>query len=428
MNYQEMSADELRALRVQLQKEYDGFKAMDLSLDMTRGKPCSEQLDLTNGIFEGIEKTGFKTSSGQDVRNYGIPKGIDDARKLFAEILDTSYENIFIGNTSSLNMMFDAITRAVIWGEHDSEKPWGQIPNKKWLCPAPGYDRHFRVTEKMGFELIPVPMTSEGPDMDVVEELVKDPSVLGIWCVPVYSNPDGIVYSENVCKRLASMKTAAKDFRIFWDNAYVVHHLYDDESKQGRVPDILGLCEKAGNPSRVYEFASTSKVTFAGGGISALATNIENFDHADKIMFVQAICANKVNQLAHVNFLPDMEAVKKQMSKHAEILRPKFELALDLMDKAFDGTGIVRYQRPLGGYFISLFVFPGTAAKVVSLCKEAGVALTPAGATYPYGKDPDDSNIRIAPSFPSLDDISKAIPVLCVCAKMTAIDKILEAK
>ena len=425
-SYKEMNAEELKMEKLYLEQKLEHYRAMGLSLDMTRGKPSPEQLDLTDHIYDKMSKEGFKAADGVDTRNYNSPAGIKEMREVFAQILGTTSDNIFLGNSSSLNQMFDAIMRAVVFGEHDSDKPWGQIEGRKWLCPVPGYDRHFRVTQTLGFELVNVPMTENGPDMDIVEELVKDEKVLGIWCNPVYSNPDGIVYSEETCRRLASMKTAAKDFRIFWDNAYVIHHLNDDEAEQGSTPDILGLCAEAGNPSRVYEFASTSKVTFAGAGISCIAANKDNMDYAKKIMAVQTICTNKVNQLAHARMLPDLDAVKAHMRKHAALLRPKFNKALEVLESELRWTGTASWHEPKGGYFISVFVYPGTAGKVVEMCKEMGVALTPAGATYPYGKDPDDSNIRLAPSFPSVEDIDTAVNVLAICAKISAIDKITE--
>jgi len=422
--FAEMSAEELKSLRVELAGKYDEYKAMNLSLDMTRGKPAAEQLNLSNGMYEGLEETGFKSATGVDVRNYGAPMGIDEMREVFAEILDTKKENVFLGNSSSLTMMFDCMMRAMVFGEIDSDSPWYEVHNKKWLCPVPGYDRHFRVTETLGFELIPVPMTEDGPDMDKVEELVKDPGVLGIWCVPVYSNPDGCVYSKEVCNRLAKMETAAPDFRIYWDNAYVVHHLFTEEEKG--VPDMLKLCEDAGHPNRVYEFASTSKITFAGAGVSAIACNADNMASLKKICGVQQICSNKVNQLAHVRMLPNKEAVIEQMKKHAELIRPKFDMTLKVLNEELADAGIAKWTNPTGGYFISLNVYPGTASKIVSMCKDAGVALTPSGATFPYGIDPDDINIRLAPTFPTVEDIEKATRILSLCAKITAIDKISE--
>ena len=425
-SYREMTADELKQERELLVKRYEEYKAMSLSLNMTRGVPSTQQLDLASDMYDGLSDSDFLSVNGQDVRNYGVPAGIDDIRKVFAEILGTDIDNIFMGNSSSLNQMFDALMRSMVFGEIESEKPWYEVEGRKWLCPAPGYDRHFRVTETLGFELIPVPMTENGPDMDVVEELVKDPKVLGIWCVPCYSNPDGIVYSEETCRRLASMKTAAPDFRIMWDNAYVVHHITVNDSERGHIPDILSLCAEAGNPNRPYEFASSSKVTFAGGGISCFATNADNMARAKKYLGVQAICTNKVNQLAHAKFLPDAEAVDKHMRKHAEILRPKFEAVQKVLNEELGGSDLWHWTDPKGGYFVSFYAFPGTATKVVAMCKEAGVALTPAGASYPYGKDPDDYNIRLCPSFPPVENIIKAVSILSVCAKITAIDKLLE--
>ena len=427
MKYVEMDKAALLSEKEDLLKRIEGFRAMNLALDMTRGKPSPAQLDLSNNLFEGIATSDFKSSNGTDVRNYGVANGIVEARQFFGDLLKTSKDNIYIGNGSSLNLMFDTLMRAYVFGEHDSEKPWGQIEGRKWLCPVPGYDRHFKVTETLGFELIAVPLKEDGPDMDILEELVKDPTVLGMWSVPCYTNPDGYVYSEEVCRRLASMKTGAPDFRIFWDNAYSVHHLYNEEDRQGSIPDMLGLCAEAGNPSRVYEFASTSKITFAGAGLSCFATNEENMKHAMKVLNVQTIGSNKVNQYAHIKFMPDMAALKEQMSKHADFLRPKFEKTLEIMDKELSECGAVSWHKPLGGYFISANVFPGTAKRTVALCKELGVAFTPAGATFPYGIDPEDTNIRIAPSFPSLEDIDKAVEVFCACAKLSAIEKITEA-
>jgi len=424
--YREMTKEELVSERSALIERYEKCKAMGLSLDMTRGKPSPVQLDLSNDIYDTL-KDGFKTAKGQDSRNYGIADGIEEIRAIFAEILGTDKDNIFMGNSSSLNQMFDAIMRAMVFGEVDSPKPWSQVEGRKWLCPAPGYDRHFRVTETMGFELIAVPMTENGPDMDVVEELVKDDNVKGIWCVPCYSNPDGVVYSAEVCDRLAKMETAAPDFRIFWDNAYVVHHLYEDRNTWGKLPDMLSLCESYGHANRVYEFASSSKITFAGGGISCFAANKDNMTYTKKFLNAQTICTNKVNQLAHARFLPDAEAVYAHMMKHAEILRPKFEACQKVLNEelGFD-KDLFHWTDPKGGYFVSFYAMPGTATKVVSMCKEAGVALTPAGASFPYGKDPSDSNIRLAPSFPGVEDIEKAVRILSICAKISALDKLLE--
>lgn len=425
-SYSAMSVEELELEKASLLKRIEEFKAMNLKLDMTRGKPCVEQLELSREMYKGLEETDFKSASG-DVRNYGIPTGIVETRELFGEWLGVDKDLVYVGNGSSLNLMFDTLMRAIVFGEVDSEKPWGQIAGRKWLCPVPGYDRHFKVTETLGFELIAVPLNEDGPDMDIVEELVKDPTVLGMWSVPCYTNPDGFVYSEEVCRRLASMKTAAKDFRLYWDNAYSVHHLYDDVEKQGKLPEIIALCAECGNPNRVYEFASTSKITFASSGISCFTSSKENFDNAKKILAVQTIGANKIAQYAHHLFMPNLDAVKAQMKKHADILRPKFELTLDILDKELTGTDAANWHKPMGGYFISVNTFPGTAKAVIAKCNELGVAFTPAGATFPYGKDPQDSNIRIAPSFPSIADIEKAVEVFSVCVKLSAVEKILEA-
>jgi len=424
-SYKQMTKDELMTEKALLEKRIEDYKAMNLSLNMTRGKPAPEQLDLSNNLFDDLSKGGFNAEDGTDTRNYGVANGLPEVRKFFADVLNTKSENIYVGNGSSLNLMFDSIMRAMVFGEHDSPKPWAQVEGRKWLCPVPGYDRHFRVTETCGFELVTVPMTENGPDMDVVEELVKDPTVLGMWNVPCYSNPDGFIYSEEVCRRLASMKTAAPDFRLYWDNAYCVHHLYEDKAMQGSIPDILSLCEEAGNASRVYEFASTSKVTFASSGISCIACNQENFKYAAKILGTQTIGANKINQLAHIRFMPDVDALNKQMMKQAMYLRPKFELTLEILERELAGTEAATWHKPLGGYFISVYTVEGTAKRVIAMCNDLGVAFTPACATYPYGKDPSDSNIRVAPSFPSLEDINKAVEVFAVCVKLSAVEKLL---
>lgn len=427
-SYKEMSKAELLNVKSELLKEYDELKSLNLKLNMQRGNPSPDQLTLSNDLYEGLfEDTGFKASDNSDCRNYGVPFGIPEVRKLFADILGTKSDNVIIGNSSSLNMMFDQLSRSCLFGEHNSKTPWMNVEGRKWLCPAPGYDRHFKVTETLGFELITVPMTPNGPDMDVVEKLVaEDDKILGMWCVPLYSNPDGYVYSYETCKRLCSMKTAANDFRIFWDNAYVVHHLYSEAENQGKLPDVLALSEECGNPDRFYEFASTSKITLAGSGLACMAANENNLAKAKSIMSVQTICTNKVNQLAHARMLPDLDAVKVRMSKHADILRPKFETVLKVLDNKLSGLDIVSWNKPKGGFFVSVYVLPGTAKEVVAMCKDLGVALTPAGATYPYGKDPSDSNIRFAPSFPSLQDIESAVNVFTLCAKIAAVNKLTE--
>ena len=425
--YLELSKAELQDTLKILEIRYNDLKSRNLALDMTRGKPSPDQLSIANGMPGLLDADNLKAEDGSDCRNYGVPFGLKESRNLFGEILGIDPALVTVGNNSSLQLMYDTLSRSLIFGEIESEKPWGQIPNRKWICPVPGYDRHFLVTETLGFELIAVPLNEDGPDMDIVEKLVaEDPSILGMWAMPLYSNPDGYIYSEEVCKRLVSMKTAAPDFRIMWDNAYVVHHLYDDVNKQGTLPDILKLAREAGNPNRVYEFASTSKITFAGAGIACMAANDENTTRARQYLGVQSIGPNKIIQLMHAKYVPNLEAVKKIMSKQADLLRPKFEKVLSILKDEFEGSGIARWNSPLGGYFVSLYVLDGTAKETVRLAKECGVALTPAGATYPYGKDPSDSNIRIAPSFPKIEDIELAVTVLGVCAKLSAVRKLLE--
>lgn len=424
-SYAEFTREELENEREALSKSLSDLKALNLFLNMTRGNPSPEQLKISSGLFDNISDDGFISENGEDCRNYGVPSGIAEARRLMADVLDTTEDKVVLGNSSSLNMMFDSFSRAMLFGEHDSDKPWSQIDGRKWLCPAPGYDRHFKVAQKFGFELVAVPMKNDGPDMDAVEKLVsEDDKVLGIWCVPVYSNPGGVVYSEETCKRLAGMKTAAKDFRIYWDNAYVVHHLTDEHFA---VPDMLSLCETAGNASRVYEFASTSKITFAGSGLCCMAANSENLDYAKGIMGIQTICSNKVSQLAHARFLKNKNGVLDVMKKHAEIIKPKFDMVGKVLSDDLSGLGIAYWTEPKGGYFVSVDVFPGTADKVVSLCSECGVKLTPAGATFPYGKDPENKNIRLAPTFPSVEEIEKAMAVFTACVRLAAIDKMINA-
>ncbi|MBR2750306.1 MAG: aminotransferase [Clostridiales bacterium] len=425
--YLELSKAELQETLKILEIRYNDLKSRNLALDMTRGKPSPDQLSIANEMPGLLDANNLKAEDGSDCRNYGVPFGLKESRNLFGEILGVDPSLVTVGNNSSLQLMYDTLSRSLIFGEIESEKPWSQIPNRKWICPVPGYDRHFLVTQTLGFELIAVPLNEDGPDMDMVEKLVsEDPSILGMWAMPLYSNPDGYIYSEEVCKRLVSMKTAAPDFRIMWDNAYVVHHLYDDVNKQGTLPDILKLAREAGNPNRVYEFASTSKITFAGAGIACMAANDENTTRARKYLGVQSIGPNKIIQLMHAKYVPNLEAVKKIMSKQAELLRPKFEMVLKILKDEFEGSGVAHWNNPLGGYFVSLFVLNGTAKETVRLAKECGVALTPAGATYPYGNDPQDSNIRIAPSFPNVKDIEVAVTVLSVCAKLSAVRKLLE--
>jgi len=425
LSFLQMDRAQLSQELISLKNRYEDYKEQKLSLDMTRGKPCREQLDMGAELLGNLLPDDVFSADGSDCRNYGLPLGIPEAREFFAEMIGTKAEYVAVGNNSSLTVMFDTLMRSLVFGEIESSQPWAKIDNKKWLCPVPGYDRHFLVTQTLGFELIAVPLREDGPDMDIVEKLAAgDDSILGMWCMPLYSNPDGYVYSPEVCKRLASMKTAAKDFRILWDNAYVVHHLY--ENIKETVPDILSLCKESGNPNRVYEFASTSKISYAGSGISCIAANTDNFARIRKYTSVQSIGPDKLNELRHIRYIPDYQSLEGVMKRHADIIRPKFEMTLSILTREFSGSGIGRWHKPLGGYFVSLFVYPGTAKKVVALAKDAGVALTPAGATYPYGNDPLDENIRISPTFPSIQDVEKAISVLGVCAKIAAAEKRME--
>lgn len=415
----------LSQIKDQLVSRYDEFCAMNLSLDMTRGKPCAQQLDIARELHSLVDGTNCFSEDKTDCRNYGAPTGIEECKKIFSQITGIDTSLIVIGNNSSLSLMYDTLMRAMVFGEIDSVRPWGNETVRKWLCPAPGYDRHFAITETLGFELIPIAMTPDGPDMEQVETIVSsDPSVKGIWCVPQYSNPDGYVYSEAVCARMASMKTAAPDFRVYWDNAYAIHDLFPERKR--RVPNILTLSEKAGNPNRFYVFASTSKITLAGSGIACVAANSENIARVKKQLSLRTIGPDKLNQLRHARYIPDAETLDQIMRKHADIIRPKFEAVDSILRDELAGTGVASWNKPDGGYFISLFVMKGTAGKTVAAAKKAGVLLTPAGATYPYGKDPDDSNIRIAPTLPSLGDIQTATRVLGVCAKLVAIEHLLE--
>lgn len=427
ISYEQMKKEELIEEIDKLEMRYQKYKEQNYNLNMSRGKPCKEQLDLSNKMTGCLEEDEYKTIAGFDCRNYGIPDGIPEAKVLFASILGTNPENIIVGGNSSLNIMYDTISRAMIFGVPGSLKPWSKEEKISFICPVPGYDRHFSVTKEFGFAMIPVPMTDQGPDMDMLEALVsKDASIKGMWCVPLYSNPDGITYSENTCRRLASMKTAAPDFRIMWDNSYCVHTFGEGESDY--LPEILSLCESYGNGNRVFEFASTSKITWAGSGIACTAASKDNITYIKSHLTMQTIGPDKMNQLRHVRFLKDLNGVNEIMKKHADILRPKFESVLGILKKELGGTGAAKWNEPKGGYFISLFVTTGTAREVVDLCKNCGVELTPAGATYPYGIDPMDSNIRIAPSFPPVNELIPAIEILCTATRLTAAKKALAAK
>lgn len=419
--YSELSREQAVELYDELKQQYAGYAAMNLKLDMSRGKPCPEQLDLSNDILEQ-KITDFRDANGLDVRNYGELTGIIDMKKIFARMLDVDDASVVVAGNSSLNLMYDIISLAMNTGLARSPKPWSRCDKIKFLCPSPGYDRHFRVTEHFGFELINVPMDENGPDMDMVEELVQDESVKGIWCVPVFSNPNGAIYSDEVVRRLATMKTAAPDFLIMCDNAYCVHLLYDE------LPQTLSIYNeavKAGNPDRVFQFASTSKMTFAGSGVSCLSASKDNLDIYLKVLAVQTIGYDKVNMLMHAKYLRSYEHIVEHMKKHAAILRPKFQMVDKILHEKLDGLGIATWTEPKGGYFINITSLKGTAKRIVELCGKVNVKLTPAGAAFPYGIDPDDAQIRFAPSYPSLEELRIASELLCLCAKMAALEQII---
>ena len=421
MKYTDMTAQQRKAEYAAVLAEYEKQKALGLKLNMARGKPGREQLDMVTDLCNILVKPEDFISDGIDSRNYGNVDGLPAAKALFADILGCKPEQCFVGGNASLQLMYDTVAKAYSNGLLHSEKPWSKLEKVKWLCPAPGYDRHFKVTQSFGAELITVPMTENGPDMDVVEELIKDPAVKGMWNVPKYSNPDGIIYSDETIRRIAAMKPAAPDFMLMWDNAYCIHE-FDGEF----VPfaDILSLCAENGNADMVYEFASTSKVTFPGAGVGVMAASEDNIAYFSKLINIQTIGFDKINQLRHVKYLKDKAHTLALMKKHAAILAPKFHAVLDALDSEIAPLGIAAYKRPVGGYFVSLDAMPGCAKRTLALCKEAGVTMTGAGATFPYGVDPEDSNIRIAPSLPPVEELQQAIAVFCVCVKLAALEKL----
>ena len=425
--YQELSKEELLELKAQLDAAYEEAKAKGLQLDMSRGKPAASQLDICMDFLDVLDSESvMKTEAGVDVRNYGILDGIPEAKKLMADIMGVPADNVIVCGNASLTIMYDTISRSMTHGVMGST-PWCKLDKVKFLCPAPGYDRHFAITEHFGIEMITVPMSADGPDMDMIEKLVsEDEAIKGVWCIPKYSNPLGISYSDETVKRMARLKPAAADFRIFWDNAYAIHHLYED--RQDEIIEILSECEKAGNPDMVYEFCSTSKVSFAGGGIAAIASSKANLEAMKKSMTIQTIGYDKINQLRHVKYFKNIDGIKLHMKKHADIMRPKFEAVLDVLEKELGGLGIGSWTKPNGGYFISFDAMEGCAKAIVAKCKEAGVVLTGAGATYPYGKDPRDSNIRIAPSFPTPEGMAMATDLFVLCVKSVSVDKMLKEK
>ncbi len=423
--YSEMKKEELITLKEKLEKQFEDVKGKGLNLDMSRGKPSKAQLDLSNGLMNVL--TGdcdLVSSEGVDCRNYGVLDGIFEARKLLADMSEVPERSVLIYGNSSLNVMFDTVSRAMTHGFMGST-PWSKLKKVKFLCPVPGYDRHFAITEFFGIEMVNVPLLQTGPDMDIVEKLVsEDASIKGIWCVPKYSNPTGISYSDETVRRFAHLKPAAKDFRIFWDNAYSIHHLYED--KKDVVLEILNECIKADNPDIVIKFISTSKVSFPGSGIAALAASRGNLEDARRYMRFQTIGYDKLNQLRHVRFFEDMQGMHEHMKKHAEILRPKFEKVQEVLEKELGGLEIGTWTKPLGGYFISFDSLEGCAKAIVAKAKEAGLILTGAGATYPYGKDPRDSNIRIAPSFPTVEELELAAEIFVLSVKLVSVDKFLK--
>ncbi len=422
--YSQKSKEELLALKEELEAQYEKKKALNLQLDMSRGKPGTSQLNISMGIMDTLSSdSSLLASDGTDCRNYGGLDGIPEARQLMAEMMGTLPEHVIVFGNASLTIMYDAISRSYTHGVLGST-PWCKLDQIKFLCPVPGYDRHFAITERFGIEMINIPMNEDGPDMDLVEKLVSsDAAIKGIWCVPKYSNPQGVCYSDETVRRFANLKPAADDFRIYWDNAYAIHHLYEDN--QPEILDIISECEKAGNPNLVYEFASTSKVSFSGAGIAALATSPANLEDVKKQLTIQTIGYDKLNQLRHARFFKNLDGLKAHMKKHANEMRPKFEIVLDILEKELADTGTGTWTKPLGGYFISFDSMEGCAKKIVEKCREAGVVLTNAGATFPYGNDPNDTNIRIAPSFPTPEEMAQATELFTLCVKLVSIEKLL---
>ena len=424
--YGELEKEELLALKERLLLQYEEAKGKGLKLDMSRGKPAAEQLDMTMPMMDIFNRNfDMRDEQGVDVRNYGYLEGIIGARRLLGSMLGVDPEHVIVFGTASLSVMYDTVSRSVTHGVMGST-PWCRLEKVKFLCPAPGYDRHFAITEHFGIEMITIPMKEDGPDIDLVEEYVKDPAVKGIWCVPMYTNPLGITYSEEVCRRMADLNPAAEDFRIYWDNAYCVHHLYED--KQDTLPEILSMCRANGKEDMVLIFASTSKISFAGAGISCIAASLGNLEWVKKSMTIQIISHDKINQLRHVLYFKDLDGIKEHMKKHAAIMRPKFDLVLEMLEKELGGLGIGSWTKPLGGYFISFDSMNGCAKAIVEKCREAGVTMTGAGATYPYRKDPHDSNIRIAPSYPTLEELKITGELFVLCVKLVSVEKLLENK
>ena len=422
--YKDLTKDELLTLKAALEVEYKEMESKGLNLNMARGKPGFSQLELCMPMLDVVNSTSdMRTMLGNDTRNYGDLDGIGECRRLMAYMLEVEKDNVLVGGNSSLNLMFDTVSRSFTHGVNGFT-PWYKLDKVKFLCPVPGYDRHFRITEEFGIEMINIPLHDDGPDMDLVEQYVNnDPAVKGIWCVPKYSNPTGISYSDEVVLRFANLKPAAEDFRIYWDNAYGIHHLYED--KQDKILNILEECKKAGNPNMVYIFCSTSKISFPGSGVSAVASSIENIKYIMSHMTVQTIGHDKINQLRHARFFKDINGLNEHMKKHAEVLRPKFKAVIDALESELSGLEIGTWVNPRGGYFVSFNSMPGCAKAIVKMCKDLGVVMTDAGATFPYGKDPEDSNIRIAPTFPSIEEMEVASKVFVLCVKLCSVNKLL---
>lgn len=414
----------LEALHQELLKEFDACKAKGLKLDMSRGKPSRAQLDLCEGMLTVLSESEQLIEGKTDTRNYGVLEGLPSCRQLFADLMEVPVEMVMAGGNASLTMMYDTMMRLWVFGAPNGT-PWCREEKVKWLCPAPGYDRHFAICQQLGMEMITIPMLEDGPDMELVEKLAaEDPAVKGIWCVPKYSNPEGKTYSDTVVRRIAGMKTAAPDFRVFWDNAYIIHHLTDEHEQ---LLNIFEAAKEYGTEDRILEFCSTSKISYAGAGVGAMAASETNIAWTKKLMTVQAIGPDKINQLRHVRYFKDVQGIEEHMKKHAALLKPKFDMVLSLLEERLGGTGAGTWHTPKGGYFISFDAMPGCAKRIHALCKEAGVVMTGAGATFPYGKDPQDSNLRIAPSLPPVEELKEAAQVFCVCALLAAVEKRLEA-
>lgn len=423
--YGQMNIEELKEQQAILEKEYEAYKEKGMKLDISRGKPSKEQLDLSAPVMDAVDSSHSPfCEDGTDVRNYGMLDGIPEAKKLMGEIMGADPSQVIVCGNSSLNIMYDSVARSYMFGVMGST-PWCKLENVKFLCPVPGYDRHFGVTEQFGIEMVQIPLYDDGPDMDLVEKYVNnDPAVKGIWCVPLYSNPTGCVYSDETVRRFANLKPAAEDFRIYWDNAYAVHHLYP--GKEQIILNILEECEKAGNPDLVYQFCSTSKITFSGAGVAAVSASKANVADILSKMKWQTIGFDKVNQLRHARYFKNLDGINEHMKKHADIIRPKFEVILEMLDQELGGLEIAAWSRPVGGYFISFDAMEGCAKKIVARCKEAGVVMTGAGAAFPYGKDPKDSNIRIAPTMPPMEELKEAAKLFILCVKLTTVEKLLE--